>query len=155
LLLVPGAARAAATRFALPPETLRALETAEFVYVSPLARDGSESTCHGEVWYGWIDGAVHLTTARTTWKARAVARGLDRARIWVGSHGRWKGILGRNEAFRQAPSFDARAKIAPNDRLEELLTLYQRKYPKEIGAWAERMRKGHADGTRVLLRYDP
>lgn len=155
LLLWPGAVRAAATRLGLPAETLRALETSQFVYVSPLRSDGSESTCHGEVWYGWIDGGVHLTTARSTWKARAVARGLDRARIWVGDHGRWKGVLWNNEAFQKAPSFEARAKPVDGAGIEALLAIYRRKYPKEIGAWADRMRQGHADGSRVLIRYEP
>ena len=45
------------------------LEKTGFVYVSPLQKDGSESTCHGEVWYGWLDGAVVIITSADTWKA--------------------------------------------------------------------------------------
>ena len=86
-----------------------ALASSEFVYISPRKTDGEESTCHGEVWYGWLDGAVVINTRATTWKARSLGRGLDRARVWVGDYGRWKRALGRNEAFRAGPSFDAPA----------------------------------------------
>jgi hypothetical protein len=154
LLVLPRALRAEFA--ALPEATRKALEDSEFVYVSPLRRDGSESTCHGEVWYGWLDGAVVLTTGSGTWKARALSRGLDRARVWAGSHGRWKRSVGRNEAFRAAPSVDARVERVQDPALvERLLRLYGTKYPEEFPAWEERMRRGHASGERVLLRYVP
>lgn len=140
----------------LPAATRRLLDGSEFVYVSPLHPDGRESTCHGEVWYGWLDDAVYLITARTTWKHRALERGSDRARIWVGNHGRWKGFFGNNEDFRAAPHFDARASAVRDDAmLERLLALYEGKYPDEIADWRERMRNGYADGTRALIRYAP
>jgi hypothetical protein len=159
LLLWPAGAFARAPRrlAALPASVTGALEKSPFVYVSPLRSDGGESRCHGEVWYAWIDGAVVLNTASDTWKARAVAGGLDRARIWVGDHGPWKGRLGsRNEAFRQAPHFDARAETSRDAGLvDRLLGVYERKYPDEIGAWRERMRAGVADGSRVVIVYRP
>lgn len=138
-------------------EREEALATSPLVYVSPLRSDGSESTCHGEVWFGWLDGSVLVLTGSERWKARALDRGLDRARIWVGDYGRWKKLLGRNEAFRQAPSFEARAETvrkAP-ELVERLLEIYDEKYPEEIGRWRERMRAGYADGSRVLIRYTP
>lgn len=156
LVLAPWAARAEDAPGALPPDTLAALEKSGFVYVSPLLGDGSESTCHGEVWYGWIDSAVYLTTSPTSWKARAAARGLD-ARIWVGDHGLWKRPLGRNEAFRAAPHFDARVKAVKDAAAHaELMRIFARKYGAEFtGTWKPRMEKGYADGSRVLLRYEP
>jgi hypothetical protein len=141
---------------AIPERTRALLASSDLVYVSPLRRDGRESRCHGEVWFGWLDGAVVLITSRESWKARALARGLDRARIWVGDHGRWKGWLGTNEDFRQAPSFEARGSIASDPALlERLMTLYDEKYPEEFGDWEERMRTGFASGERVLIRYEP
>ncbi len=133
-----------------------ALEKSGFVYVSPLRSDGNESTCHGEVWYGWIDGSVVLITGADRWKARSVKKGLDRARIWVGDHGRWKKLIGTNEAFRKAPSFDARAEIVKDDALlDQLIAIYEKKYPDEIADWRDRFRSGYADGSRVLVRYRP
>jgi len=126
------------------------------VYVSPLRADGRESACHGEVWFGWLDGAVVVITGSERWKARALARGLDRARIWVGDHGTWKGLIGANEEFRKAPAFEARAAIAKDAQLlDRLLATFERKYPEEIGRWRDKMRKGFADGSRVLIRYTP
>jgi len=124
------------------------------VYVSPLRSDGAESQCHGEVWFGWIDGTVVVNTSPERWKATAIRRGLDRARIWVGDYGRWKKMLGKSEAFLAAPSFDARGEIATEPGLiDVLLAQYDSKYPDEIGAWREKMKKGAADGSRVLIRY--
>ena len=137
-------------------ELERALETSGLVYISPLRADGSESTCHGEVWFGWIDGAVVINTSKETWKARALERGLDRSRIWAGDHGPWKRLLGSSQAFRQAPSFEARAERLKDDEiLDRLLAIYERKYPGEIAKWRDRMRSGYVSGSRILIRYTP
>jgi len=134
----------------------RALESSPFVYVSPLRSDGSESSCHAEVWYAWIDDAVVMTVSSDRWKARAIERGLARARIWVGDHGRWKGLLSNNEGFRSAPSFEAAGeKVRDEALLDRLLAAYETRYPVEIAQWRDKMRSGYADGTRVLLRYRP
>ena len=126
------------------------------MYVSPLRADGAESSCHAELWFAWLDGAVVVITAATGWKARAVARGLERARLWVGDYGRWKRLGWRSDAFRAAPSFLARVAAAKDPALlERVLSTYDRKYPDEIGEWRERMRSGYAAGTHVLLRYVP
>jgi hypothetical protein len=148
------AAEAASTDFGTRHGTL--LEKSGLVYVSPLLADGSESTCHGEVWFGWLDGAVVVITGAGTWKGRALERELDGARIWVGDHGRWKRMVGRNEAFRQAPHFDARAVSVRDDALlDRLLALYEKKYPEEIGNWRDKMRAGYRDRSRLLIRYVP
>jgi hypothetical protein len=133
------------------------LEESDFVYISPLLANGQESTCHGEVWYGWLDGAVVINTAPSTWKSRALAKGHDRARVWVGNHGRWKRMLGNNEAFRAAPHFDARGESVKGDGalLDALLALYEKKYPAEIASWRDKMRDGYHSGERLLLRYTP
>ncbi len=145
----PGVVR---SRFPDPGE--KALLESEFAYVSPLLGDGRESRCHGEVWYGWLDDAVVIITAKSTWKARALDRGLDRARIWVGNHGRWKGWFRNNEAFRQAPHFDVRGKRARDPALfERLMAVYAKKYPAEFPDWEERQRSGFASGERLLIRY--
>lgn len=131
-----------------------ALAVSPYVYVSPLQRDGSESHCHGEIWFAWLDGEVVSSTATDRWKARAIRTGRTRARIWVGDHGRWKN--GSNEAFRKAPSFLAEGRTAADPALlERILEVYAEKYPREIDRWAGRMRKELASGKRVLLRYRP
>lgn len=152
----PRARAFAAAEGAVPAALGAALEKSPYVYVSPLRADGNESSCHGEVWFAWLDGAVVLITAKTAWKARAAARGLERARLWVGDYGRWKQLGMRNQAFRGGPSFLARASATRDAALlERMLAVYDAKYPAEIGKWRERMRSGFADGSRVLLRYVP
>jgi hypothetical protein len=159
LLLAPVAlarAQTPARKAALDPALLRALETSPYAYVSPLRTNGEESRCHGEVWFGWIDGAVVVITASRSWKARSVARGLTRARIWVGDYGRVKKIMGLNEGFRSGPSFLARVEVLRTPALAEaLLATYEKKYPKEIANWRGPMRDGLRDNSRVLVRYVP
>lgn len=130
------------------------LTESEFAYVSPLRSNGQESACHGEVWYAWLDESVVVITAKTTWKARALAGGLDSARIWVGDHGRWKGWFRNNEAFRQAPAFLANAKT-DNDPalLDRLMNVYKTKYPAEFTDWEDRQRSGFRSGERIIIRY--
>jgi hypothetical protein len=143
-------------RPALPPAALAALPDSQFVYVSPLKTNGEESTCHGEVWYAWLDGSVALITGTARWKARSAAGGLDRARIWVGNHGTWKRTLGTNEDFRKAPSFVGQARTSKEPQLlERMLVDYERKYPDEIGSWRDRFREGLASGERVIILYEP
>lgn len=134
------------------------LETSPYAYISPLKKDGSESTCHGEVWYGWIDGSVIVNSRRGTWKVQALEKGQDRARLWIGDHGRWKPVLGgpRNEEFRQAPSFDATARFETDrEILDQLLAMFEKKYAGEFDRWREDMKTGFFSGQRKLIRYTP
>jgi len=143
-------------RAALPADVNGLLERSSFVYVSPLKSDGAESRCHNEVWFGWLDGSVVLITAHTSWKARALAKGLARARIWVGDFGRVGRMLGSSDAFRQGPSFEARAEQSHDSALlGRLMETYRRKYPSEIESWEPRMRAGFESGDRSLIRYTP
>jgi hypothetical protein len=159
LVLAPAALmhpRPAAASAELDPALVKALKESPFVYISPLRSNGQESRCHGEVWYGWIDGAVVVITATKSWKTRAMVSGLTRTRIWVGDYGRVKKIIGSNEAFRAGPTFMARAELVKSAAMiGRLLGLYDKKYPDEIKAWRGPMRAGLADGSRLMIRYVP
>jgi len=139
-------------------ESGKLFETSPFAYVSPLKKNGAESTCHGEVWYAWLDGSVVVNTRRGTWKVKALEQGLDRARVWIGDYGRWKPIVGsaRNEAFRHAPGFDAKASFV-TDRavLDRFIASCEKKYASEFGRWKEDMQTGFFSGQRKLIRYEP
>ena len=157
-LLWPRVSRAAHHERAhsLSADTLKLLAESPYVYVSPIKSDGGESRCHGEVWYAWFDGAVYLNAASNTWKARAVGKGLTSARVWVGDHGRWKGLVSKNEAFRAAPHFDASVeRVTEASANERLLAVYEVKYKRSFDGWRDKMRDGFASGDRVLLRYTP
>jgi hypothetical protein len=139
------------------PDLAAALEKIAFAYINPRLADGSASRCHAEVWFAWLDGTVVILTARDGWKARALARGLDRARLWFGNYGHWKSAPGAmNEAFRRGPNFLARVTRERDPAVvDRVLAVYERKYPAEIGRWRERMRREVASGRRVILRYHP
>ena len=140
----------------LAEATRQKLVASEYVYISPLRSDGAESTCHGEVWYGWFDGAVYITTGNDTWKSRALARGLDRAKLWVGNYGRWRGILSKNEEFRQGPELLTRVSRDTDPAAgKKLLAILAEKYPDEFPGWKDRMERGHETGERWVLRYEP
>ena len=133
--------------------TREALGSSGLIYVSPLRTDGSESRCHGEVWFLWLDDAAHVVVSRDGWKARAIYRGLDRARIWVGDLGV---IRKARSKLPTAPRFDARAaSVGDPDVIRRALEAYGSKYPDEWGKWKPRFEKGLADGSRILLRYAP
>ncbi len=153
-----GFAAPASAEAALPAATQRLLDTSKFAYVSPLKKDGAESRCHGEVWFAWIGGSVLVNSRRGTWKVKALQRGLVRARIWVGDHGRWKPALGGapTDAFREAPSFEARASFETDHTVnDQLIALYEKKYGSEFGRWKEDMQTGFYSGERKLIRYTP
>lgn len=140
--------------FARGAELDAALQSSEYAYISPLLASGAESSCHGEVWYAWLDGAAVMITARDRWKARSVRRGLTRARVWLGDRGRWKALIGTNDEFRAAPHFDARVEVSTDaELLERMLAIFETKYPAEIADWRDKMRSGFKDGSRTLLRY--
>jgi hypothetical protein len=153
LLLPPRFARAE-EEWKLPAETLQAFQSSRLVYISPLKGEGGESRCHGEVWFFWDRDAVVIGTGRDTWKARAVSRGLDRARIWVGDFGR--GQKGPEGPFRQGPTFLARAaRDTDPATFERLFDAFAQRYPDEWDKWGPRFRGGYTDGSRILIRYKP
>ena len=74
--------------FELEQETVRALETSPYVYISPLHPDGKESQCHGEVWYSFDQGGAVIVTTADRWKTFALERGWRSARTWAADYGR-------------------------------------------------------------------
>jgi hypothetical protein len=145
------------SRAADPPElpeiTRRALEKSPLVYISPLRPSGRESSCHGEVWFFEDRGDVVIITGNDAWKARALRQGWAEARLWVGDFGP---VSSAGEKFRGAPEFRARASLDPDPAVfERLLASYARKYADSWQKWEPRFRKGHAEGSRVLIRYSP
>ncbi len=133
--------------------TRKALEQSRLVYVSPLHPDGSESKCHGEVWF-FVDGADVIVGAdRQRWKVRALEKGWNRARVWVGDFGP---VSQAADAYRSGPQFEARGSLdAEPATFERLMQAYAKKYAAEWGKWGPRFQKSYADGSRVLIRYAP
>ena len=151
-IALPGLSRVAAS-YELSQAVSAAVAKSTLVYVSPLRKDGSESKCHGEVWYV-ADGAdLLVVTASDRWKAEAISKGLDQARLWVGEFGVWTRA---GDSFKQAPSFLSHASIDTDAVVHaRALTAFGSKYPDEWDKWSPRFRDGLKDQSRVLIRYAP
>jgi hypothetical protein len=139
--LVLGLAVAVVAASALPADTVRALETSPYVYVASERQAGGFGT-PAEIWFMWDGGAVWVATPATTWRARRLAAGRKKARIAVGS--------------RSGPTFDAVGAVVKEPAAyERLYRTLAAKYPQGWKQYEERFRAGLADGSRVLIRYDP
>ena len=150
----PPAARPMAARLCLP-RRCRPSRRARTSTCRRSRRSGRESTCHGEVWFAWLDGAAVIITASDRWKAKSLASGRDRARVWVGDYGQWKQLVGRNEAFGQRPSFEARARFEKDPALlDRLIRSTRRSIPmrSDAGESASRPASPAASGR---IGYSP
>ena len=149
LALAPGAGQRAV---AAPATAAGSLGSTDLIYLSPLLRDGRESRCQAEVWFVHEGRRIWVVTARDAWRTRAIAKGLVRARIWVGDVGLWKDAKGRH---RTLPNAYANAtRITAATAFEPVLERFGSKYRGEWLLWGPRFRNGLADGSRVLLQYD-
>ncbi len=141
------------TAFELPAQTVKALEKSTLIYLSPLKKDGDESTCHGEVWFMHDQGSVLMMTGTKSWKAKALRSGLDTARIWVGDFGT---IKQAGQRYREAPGFKAKAsRELDGAAFDRLKRKYSEKYADGWGKWGPRFQEGWDDGSRTLIRYTP
>ena len=128
------------------------LDASKLVYITPLKGNGEESRCKAEIWFAHVDGDVFVVTSSDAWRAQAIGRGLDRARLWVGEFGVWSDADG---AFRNAPELMATAAVETNgDTQGRVLAAMGGKYSDDgWSRWGPRFEKGLADGSRVMIRY--
>ena len=128
------------------------LDTSKLIYLTPIKSDGEESRCKAEIWFAYHDGDVFVVTPPDAWRAQAVRRGLNRARLWVGEFGNWKSA---NGAFRDAPEHMATASLeeAAETRAAVLAAMSAKYADDGWSTWGPRFEKGLADGSRVVIRY--
>ena len=128
-----------------------ALSKARLIYLTPLKTDGSESKCHGEVWFAFDGTEIYVNTQMDAWRANAIRKGLTSSRIWVGEYGVWTSSDG---AYKNAPSLEVSGKLETDAaEWDRVLPLFGAKYTKEWSSWGPRFKNGLEDGSRVLLRY--
>ena len=121
------------------------------VYLSPLKEDGTESTCHGEVWFVVHDGSMFVSTRTGAWRAENVRNGNELARLWVGEHGVWTEA---GDKFKDSPSFVATAEYETDKAVQAaVLAKFGEKYSSGWGKWGPRFKQGLESGARVLLKY--
>ena len=128
------------------------LETSGLIYVTPLRSSGQESRCKAEIWFAYHDGACFVVTPPDAWRARAVAQGLTRARLWVGEFGIWTDA---DDAFRQAPELMATASMETDPGVHAtVLEIMGGKYADDgWRRWGPEFQAGLQDGARVMIRY--
>lgn len=125
----------------LAPEVVRALETSPYVYIAT-QRKGGGFGGPAEIWFMWDQGAVWVASPTTTWRVKRIRAGRPAARIAVGS--------------KTGPTFDARGSLVRDPATyTRLYATYAKKYPDGWQKYEARFREGLADGSRVLMRYDP
>ena len=130
-----------------------AMAESPLIYLTPLQSTGAESRCQAEIWYALHEGAMYVVTQADAWRSEAIRQGLDRARIWVGDVGNWRRA---DERYRNLPVVEATASIETNaSRQEQVLASMGEKYADEWPTWGPRFRNALADGTRVMLKYQP
>jgi hypothetical protein len=155
LLLPARFARAQGGEYELSKEARSAIESSQLIYISPIRSDGSESSCHGEVWFATEGRDLLVVTRPDLWRVRAVNQGLDRARIWVGEFGVWKKSRGQ---FKTAPTFLAQAEhmVSNAGLAKRTLEAMSVKYAKTgWETYGPQFNKDLRSGDRVLLRYRP
>ena len=141
-------------RFARAGGTLAdAMANSRLIYLTPLKTSGAESRCQAEIWFALHEGAMYVVTRTDVWRAEAVRRGLNRARVWVGDVGNWRRANGR---YKELPVVEAAVSIeADADRREQILATMGVKYADEWSTWGPRFKNSLADGSRVMLKYQP
>ena len=129
----------------------QALDESALVYSTPLHEDGRESSCQSEIWFATHEGDVYVVTRSNAWRARAIGKGWDGARIWVGDLGNWRRTRGR---YKDLPSYTAQASLVEDaGRHAAVLESFAGKYSGEWRSWGPRFDKGLKGGSRVMLRY--
>ena len=156
-ILMPAAlaqsAESAQGKSTLSKAAREAIAKSELIYISHLRSDGSESSCHAEVWFVAEGDDLLVVTWDTRWRSRAIKKGLDRARIWVGDFGMWRQSHG---AFKQGPSFLAKGEHISSDAAAVKRTLDAMGPKYATSGWTTygpRFTKGLKSGHHVLLRY--
>jgi len=143
----------ARTAFAAPSPALGALGKSQLIYLSPLLTDGSESQCHGEVWFVHLAQDIYVVTQHDAWRAQAIRQHLNLAKIWIGEFGGWKSADNR---YRSAPYLEINGQLETDSAVQAtVLDLYAKKYAAEWPSWGPRFHTGLADGKRVMLHYRP
>ena len=131
----------------------QAVASSDLIYLTPIRSDGSESRCQAEVWFVTDGGDLYVVTESNTWRAHAPRLGLNRARVWVGDLGEWGGTDGKYRSLPQLETVVSYVRAA--DVQERILDRFGEKYRMEWIVWGPRWRRGLADGSRVMLRYQP
>lgn len=137
----------------LPGDLKSELGRSDLIYLTPIQSNGRESRCQAEIWYVFDGTDIYVCTDTTAWRVRAVAKGLDQTRIWVGDLGNWKSANGK---YKSLPKIETTSSIVTDEAVHAMaMELFGKKYPVGWIRWGTTFTKGLASGSRTLLKYRP
>ncbi len=138
LIVLPvGPARSAS----LAPELQKALDSSKYVYIQSTRKDGKLSKA-AEIWFMYHNGAVWVASPPSTYRVKRIKAGQTKAKIAVGK--------------TDGPSFNAKGSIVKDPEANKVLfETYAKKYANEWKSHEQNFRDGLANGSRVLIKYEP
>ncbi len=125
----------------LGPEIQAGLRDSSYVYLASQRKDGAFGE-PAEIWFMFAEGAVWVGTRKSSWRAKRIRAGRPAATIAVGT--------------REGPTLTATGAIVKDEKMyATMFRTFAKKYPSGWRKHEEGFRTGFADGSRVLIRYDP
>ena len=126
---------------ALSPELQKALDSSKYVYIQSSRKDGKLSK-PAEIWFMPYNGAVWVASPPTTYRVKRIKAGQTQAKIAVGK--------------ADGPSFNAKGSIVKDPEVNKaLFETFAKKYTNEWKSLEQKFRDGLANGSRVLIKYEP
>jgi hypothetical protein len=126
---------------ALSPELQKALDSSKYVYIQSSRKDGKLSK-PAEIWFMPYNGAVWVASPPTTYRVKRIKAGQTQAKIAVGK--------------ADGPSFNAKGSIVTDPAVNKaLFETFAKKYTNEWKSLEQKFRDGLANGSRVLIKYEP
>jgi len=123
------------------PELQKALDSSKYVYIQSTRKDGKLSK-PAEIWFMPYNGAVWVASPPTTYRVKRIKAGQTTAKIAVGK--------------ADGPSFNAKGSIVKDPEANKVMfETYAKKYTNEWKSYEQKFRDGLANGSRVLIKYEP
>ena len=117
------------------------LDTSKYVYIQSERKSGNLGS-KAEIWFFHHDGAVWVGTPVSTHRVKRIQAGRTKAKVWIGS--------------KDGSSFDATGSLVTDEAVNEIMyKTFEKKYADGWSTYEDHFRKGFADGSRTLVRYDP
>ncbi len=125
----------------LSPELQKALDSSKYVYIQSTRKDGKLGK-PAEIWFMHHNGAVWVASPPTTYRVKRIQAGQTKAKIAAGK--------------ADGLSFNAKGSIVKDPEVNKVMfEVYAKKYGSGWSSYEKKFRDGLADGSRVLIKYEP
>lgn len=125
----------------LSPELQKALDSSKYVYIQSTRKDGKLGK-PAEIWFMPYNGAVWVASPPATYRVKRIQAGQTKAKILIGK--------------ADGPSFNAKGSIVKDPEVNKaMFEAYAKKYTNEWKSYEQKFRDGLANGSRVLIKYEP